>query len=95
MKAYKDRNGRQLFTLKLKDRADACDGPDDDLYPQSFVISNGIKYIGAGLTLVDAGDYDLDGHSELVFWYSGYNKDGYVLFSPDLIREADYLWNYH
>lgn len=34
-----------------------------------------------GLMLLDAGDYDEDGHSELVFALSLYNRGGCVLFS--------------
>jgi hypothetical protein len=48
-----------------------------------------------GLELVGAGDFDGDGQSELLFWQSGYNEDGYLLFSSGLKQKAKYLWGYH
>jgi hypothetical protein len=45
--------------------------------------------------LVDAGDYDGDLKSELVFFVSGYNEDGYVLFYDDFKKKVVYTWHYH
>ena len=46
-------------------------------------------------TLVDAGDYDADGKTEVVFWSSRYNGDGYVLFYNDFNKMTDFVWSYH
>jgi hypothetical protein len=49
---------------------------------------------GIGLIPCRRRDYD-EGQSELLFWYSGYNHDGYALFDSSLARRVDYLWSYH
>ena len=41
------------------------------------------------------GDDDGDGSSEIMFWYSGYNEDGYTLFYRGFTRHASFRWNYH
>jgi hypothetical protein len=54
-----------------------------------------VDFIGSGMELVDAGDYDGDGRSELLFWHSGYNLDGYLLVFDDLRQKIEYVWSYH
>ena len=46
-------------------------------------------------TLVDAGDYDSDGISEIIFYSTRYNGDGYVIFWNDCSKMAEYSWSYH
>ena len=53
------------------------------------------RYLGPGLILVDAGDYDGNGTSELVMSLSRYNRGGYVLFSNTFIEEARFEFGYH
>jgi hypothetical protein len=60
-----------------------------------YVDSTSIRPLGQSLELIDAGDYDNDGHSEVMFHKSGYNYDGYVLLYDRLQREATFDWNYH
>ena len=47
------------------------------------------------LALVDAGDYDLDGHSELIFAISRYDLGGYVLAYDDFRKRAEFRFGYH
>jgi hypothetical protein len=47
------------------------------------------------LILVDAGDYDGDGKSEIVFFVSGYNEDGYALFYDSFQKNLFRTWHYH
>lgn len=94
--SYQDRAGRKLVALALNPTRNQCDGPRDDAWSTHwFVIADSIQHLGANLSLVDAGDYDADGTSELLFWYSGYNKDGYSLFYDGLQKHVDYQWSYH
>lgn len=48
-----------------------------------------------GFALIATHDVDGDGRSELVFWYSGYVHDGYVLLSEGLTKKATFTWGYH
>ena len=55
---------------------------------------------GAGwaysLNLVDVGDYAGDGASgQAVFYYSGYNEDGYILYYDNFRKHVDFTWGYH
>ena len=76
-----------------------CNGGDGDglLDAQTFAINPAgrAQFLGAGLMLVDAGDYDGDGRSELMFALSLYNRSGYVLFSDDLTEQARFVFSYH
>ncbi len=40
-------------------------------------------------------DFDGDGRSEIVFWYSSYVHDGYVLLSDGLTKMTTFTWGYH
>jgi hypothetical protein len=45
--------------------------------------------------LVDAGDYDNDGKSELVFSIDRYNRGGYELFYDDFKKRTIFEFGYH
>ena len=76
LKCYKDKKDRKLISLRLKPikHTDVCGILEEPGWSShSFILTKEIVYLGPGLELVDAGDYDKDGHSDLIFWYSGYN----------------------
>jgi hypothetical protein len=64
---------------------------------QTFAVdrTGKVRFLGAGLMLLDAGDYDNDGRSELVFALSLYNRGGYVLFADDFTEQARFEFGYH
>lgn len=94
--SYQDRSGRKLVALGLDLRRNTCDGPPESAWAaHSFVLGADVLYLGQDLSLVDAGDYDSDGASEVLFWYSGYNDDGYTLFYDGFRKHVDYHWGYH
>jgi hypothetical protein len=41
------------------------------------------------------GTYDRDGSADVLFWYSGYNDDGFTLSYGGLTKHSDFRWNYH
>lgn len=48
------------------------------------------------MSLLDAGDYDSDGKSEVVFLLSqGENTDGFVLFDASFEKQVSALWHSH
>ena len=75
-----------------------CNGPPDDPFLDYwFALSpaNDITLLGNGMWLVDAGDYDNDGKSELVFSIDRYNQGGYELFYADFKKHATFEFGYH
>jgi len=72
--------------------------PDDPTSgPWFFVSPDGTaRRIGSFMTLLDAGDYDNDGQSELVFFLSqGDDLDGFVLFDASCRKSVSFTWSYH
>jgi len=99
IRAHKSANGRLLVTVSVKN-AYYCeyDGAGDGAYDsQMFVINpdGTSRHLGPGLILVDAGDYDNNGDSELLMSLSLYNRGGYVLFSDAFVEEARFEFGYH
>jgi len=93
---YRDRVGRTIVAVELDPRAWTCDALRDPIWDMHwFRFVDQPVLFGRSLELVDAGDYDADGKSELLFWHSGYDEDGYTLFSPDFTKRVDYWWSYH
>ncbi len=94
-KAYRDAAGRQLVALRLLPNGEWC----DDGYGISpivwFAIADTFRHVGNDLELIDAGDYDGDGESEIIFWHSAYNQDGYMILYDGLRWSANYHWGYH
>ncbi len=62
-----------------------------------FVSGDGVvRPLGSFVSLLDAGDYDNDGKSEVVFFLSqGENTDGFVLFDASFEKSVSLLWHYH
>jgi hypothetical protein len=62
-----------------------------------FVITpdNTVRYLTSGVWLVDAGDWDNDGTSELLFSINRYNQGGYQLFYDQFQKQASFEFSYH
>lgn len=76
-----------------------CDGPQEGtaFAPQAFAIApdGKVRYLGEGLKLVDAGDFDGNGQSELLYAIQRGNTGGYQLYSNDFADQATFAFNYH
>jgi hypothetical protein len=93
---YADRRGWRIANLVLAPYR--CDGPvEGGFESQTFVLSPDGKamLLDPGLTLVDAGDYDGDGRSELVFAVVRYDLGGYELFHDDFRQRVLFSFHYH
>jgi hypothetical protein len=98
VRAHQSSNGWVVMTVGVKE-ALYC-GPaagDGSLDDHTFAINPAGKkrFLGTGLVLIDAGDYDRDGRSEVIFALSRYNRGGYVLFSNNFANRADFVFGYH
>jgi hypothetical protein len=95
-KAYRSANGDILLELGTSHTCNPGGPREEWEDPVWFLLHDGTaRDIGRSLTLVDAGDYDGDGTSEVVFQYAGYNRDGYVLLHNHLTQVAQFTWGYH
>ncbi|HTC95400.1 MAG TPA: hypothetical protein VK699_18280 [Terriglobales bacterium] len=96
VKHYSSRNNWSLVEMRLN----GClvgDERGDPLDQQWFVIDpeKKITFLGDDMWLVDAGDYDNDGQSELIFAINGYNRGGYELFYDEFRKHAVFEYSYH
>ncbi len=62
-----------------------------------FVVDpqKSVQFLDTGIWLVDAGDYDNDSKSELVFSIDRDNAGGYELFYNDFKKRAISEFGYH
>jgi hypothetical protein len=69
----------------------------EDIEDPWFVVDSkiSVRYLDSGMWLVDAGDYDNGGKSELVFSIHGENRGGYELFYDDFKKHAKFEFTYH
>ncbi len=94
-------SNKNSFLVEASLNAGDCGWVDDPNDPMSdpwfFVSPDGtVRRIGSFMSLLDAGDYDNDGKSEVVFLLSqGENTDGFVLFDASFEKQASLLWHYH
>jgi len=96
--ANRSNSGWLVMTINVKGAYYCSGATGDGLFDvQTFAINSTGKaqFLGAGLMLLDAGDYDSDGQSELVFALCRYNRGGYVLFSDDFAEQARFVFGYH
>lgn len=96
VKAYGSNRGWYVARVELE--ANHCEGPPDDPFVDQWyaVAPDGlVQFLDAGMWLVDAGDYDHDGRSELVFSIAREDRGGYELFYADFARKAVFEYNFH
>lgn len=95
-KSYSSNKGWSIAELSLTDR---CDEPfgEDPFNGVWFAISpeHKIKFLRDTMSLVDAGDYDNSGKSQLLFALDGYNRYGYALFYDDFTKHVEIYGSYH
>jgi len=98
IKAYASREGWKIAHLHLEG-AIACDDVEAGFQIEDPWFASDPRglfhYLGSGMWLVDAGDYDNDGSSELVFSIDRENRGGYVLFYHDFRDRAVFEFGYH
>jgi hypothetical protein len=95
-KAYSSKNGWSVIELNLTGNCDGDQG-QDAFHGQWFAIdpSGPVKFLGEDMWLVDAGDYDNDGMSEILFSIDGDHTAGYRLFYQEFRKSAEFVFNYY
>jgi hypothetical protein len=97
VKAYASSSGSVVARLHLEaiDCRDTEAGFDIDDPWFSVDAQKAVKYLDSGMWLVDAGDYDNDGKSELIFSINRENEGGYEIWYDHLVKHAIFKFNYH
>ncbi|MFN3820140.1 hypothetical protein [Blastomonas sp.] len=100
--AYSSGIGWKIARVGLNPDAYRCDGmlPDTgesafSALTVAFAPDGELIDLGHDMRLLDTGDYDADGRSELVFIFSHYNSDGYRLFSDDFNKSITFGYSFH
>ncbi|MBN2321788.1 MAG: hypothetical protein JXR49_22105 [Acidobacteria bacterium] len=102
-KSYKSKTGNMLVNIETKCAVSMWFYIDQYGKKQNLSSLVDWKYIlndfggdnDSTMRLVDAGDYDGDGDSEVVFWISRYNRDGYIMFYEGFEKFIEFSWGYH
>jgi hypothetical protein len=95
-KAYSAKSGWTIAQLHLG--KSLCEGPPDGPFNgQWFAIdpAGAIAFLQANMVLIDAGDYDNSGHSQLLFLIDDYNRGGYVLYYNNFQSSAVFEYTFH
>ena len=99
VKAYASDRGEGLAMVRARPPARACDLVED---PSPFAVrlvhvspAGEISLVGIGMAVVDAGDYDGDGRSEVIVKEQRHDRDGYVLFTDGFRGRVAFGWTYH
>lgn len=97
MKSYGSRRGWRVAQMHIEatpcEDTEAGFGLDD---PWFAIDPAGVAhYLNSGMWLVDAGDYDGDGKSELVFSINQDNRGGYRIYYDGFKKSAEFRFSYH
>lgn len=98
VKSYSSTRGWVVARLHLQGAIDCADTEAGfEIDDPWFVIDDkgSARFLDSGMFLVDAGDYDADGTSELVFSISSDNRGGYRIYYDDFKKRAEFEFSYH
>jgi hypothetical protein len=98
VRAYSSQKGWTIIGLHLDKARDCSDEEAGDQVddPWFAIDRNGtIQLLDKGITLIDAGDYDNDGKSEILFVINRYREGGFELFYDDFKKHAIFDLSFH
>jgi hypothetical protein len=85
-KAYRSRSGERLLLVNHW---------DGEIWSVlHFSASGDMVFLGRNFTLIDAGDYDGDGKSELLFMREAGPMDGLVLYYESFRKHVEFTWTW-
>ncbi len=87
----------RLVGVRLRRPAFQCDSELGALEDSShwFLLERSARYIGSSMQFIQEVRIRARRRPDLLFWYSGYNEDGYVIFDPEAGRAHRFTWKYH
>ena len=97
VKAYASKKGWAIAELHLEEGAE-CDSEEAGFGLDAWFVADPqrlARFLDQGIRLLDTGDYDNDGQSELVFSIDRYNRGGYELFYDNFRKRAVFEFFYH
>lgn len=96
-KAYASRLG--LIVARLHLGAVDCQDTEAgfDIDDPWFLVdaARSVRYLDSGMWLVDAGDYDNDGQSEVIFSINRENEGGYEIWYDHFKKHSTFKFGYH
>jgi len=95
---WRSRSGKRVIGIRFNEGVQIDNGydyPATQVYWFATAKDGGFRYLGADMFLLDFGDFDNDGKSEVIFKVTRYNRDGYVLFWNDFGESVSFIWGYH
>lgn len=98
--SYRDRSGRVIVSVEVVPKVKRCDFDGEYIWTDYWFFVDGrqARYLGNEMSFLDAGDYDGDGRSEVLFWRGNAAwwgaQDGYVMFYDDFRKSIEDLWKY-
>jgi len=98
IKGYASKQGWWVARLHLEGAVDCADVEAGFEIDDSWFVASpqgNPEYLDSGMLLVDAGDYDNDGKSEVVFAINEDNRGGYVLYFDDFKKHVTFKFFYH
>jgi hypothetical protein len=98
VKAYASNKQWVVARLRLRGAIDCNDTEAGFEIDDAWFVTDpqkAVRYLGSGMWLVDAGDYDNDGKSELLFAINRENRGGYELFYDDFKAHSVFEFSYH
>jgi hypothetical protein len=90
--------GAQLVAVKISPALVQCESELGGPLPTHWYLlqdQRAPRLIGKAMTHLGSADLDSDGRYEHVFWFTGYNRDGYLLFDDSFGAPLRFEWSYH
>jgi hypothetical protein len=94
-------SNKRSFLVQVQLKHSGCgyiNDPNDPFVSQWFFVApdSSVRRLGGFMELLDAGDYDADGKSEVIFFlHQPEDTDGYVLFYDNFQKRVASTWEYH
>jgi hypothetical protein len=87
--------GKRLIAVSLKRPLTECGNEIGGVeQPRWFVLEPTPRFVGASMVYLASVALD-QGEAAHLFWFSGYNEDGYLLFTSDFGEPQRFTWKYH